>query len=167
MLCKCEFKVAGKTYEVFECCMPPVSRRQNQEEEPVFRTRAEEIELILQGADDGTLGAWLADTTQKQDGNITFRFPGQSTKDKIIDFKGACLMMLLEYFTPGKLPAVLLTPPTDFFCLDVSGGKEASKSQKRAFTRLLSNLNQNRLEYCMLVRIRAEKIKIDEVEQQN
>jgi Hemolysin coregulated protein Hcp (TssD) len=166
MFYKGEFKLADKTYKVFKCHIP-VIRRRNQEEEPVFRARAEKIELILQGADDSTLGTWLADTTQKQDGKITFCFPGQNAKDKVIEFEGASLMTLLEYFTPGKLPAVLLTPPTDYFCLDLSGGEVANETQKRSLTRLLSSQKKTEMAYCMLARISAEKIKIDGVELQN
>jgi hypothetical protein len=156
MLCICEFNVAGRTYEVFECCMT-VSRLRNQEEEAVFLTRADEIELILKGGDDGTLGAWLVDTTQLQDGNITFRFPGQNAKDQVIDFEGGRLLTFVEFFTPGKLPPALLTPPTNYYCLDVHGGKAANKSQKRTLARLLSNQQQNGLEYCMLIKIWLEK----------
>jgi Hemolysin coregulated protein Hcp (TssD) len=163
---KCELKVADKTFEVIQCLLP-VSQRRNQRGRPASGVRAEEIELILEGTDDGTLSTWMADPTKKQDGNITFFRIDQDSRFKEIDFEGAYMMTLVEYFTVGNRTADFLGMQTDYFSPEVDDIEVADDALKKSLNRLLYSQARTGMSYCTLVRISAERIKIDGVEHQN
>lgn len=163
---KATLAVAGKTYDVIQCHLP-LSQKFDQKGKPVSGVLAGRIVLIVDGTDDGTLGSWMADPVKKQDGTITFYRVDQESKFKEVDFEGAYMMTLLENFTDDSQLFESLLLETDAISTDQIADEAEEIIKNNARRRLLDCQRRTGRSYCMLIRLSAEKVKIDGIEHRN
>ncbi|MDJ1503001.1 type VI secretion system tube protein TssD [Xanthocytophaga agilis] len=165
---KGEFKVAGNTYEVIQCHVP-LSQKYDQRGRPSSGVHSGRIRIMLDGTADGALGSWMADPTKKQDGQILFYRTDQvDTVFKEVAFEGAYLMTLIESFTLDNESSSSLLLETELINTDIGPDEtKDGESLKNSFRDLLGCQQRTGRSYCMLLRISAEKIKIDGVEHTN
>ena len=158
-------ELAGNTYNVINCRIV-LQQRFGRNGKPASDVHAARMQIILEGTDDITFGAWIGEHTKKHNGRIVFYQsdqPGATFKE--VKFEGAYLLTLIENFTVETQTTQSLLMQYDEIETDLTAHDSGEQEKvKNALKSLFGNQLATGMSYCVLLKMVAEKIIIDGVE---
>ncbi len=158
--------VEGKTFPVLQC-----SHRISQKHERGKVTsgvRGGVIILVLDGTDEALLGDWASGPTVKKDGDVTFnRIDQQSTFQKL-EFQGAYATHYFEFMTSKNIDEQgVFEAIAENVSLDIRSGDKNEAIVINNVKLLIRFAERTGVSNCILLRLSAEKIKLDGIDHQN
>ncbi|MBC7891981.1 MAG: hypothetical protein H7Y12_07220 [Sphingobacteriaceae bacterium] len=158
--------VEGKTFNVLQC-----SHRISQKHERGKVTsgvRAGVIILIVDGTDEDLLGDWASGPTVKKDGDVTFDRIDQKSKFQKLEFEGAYATHYFEFMTSKNVDEQgVFESIADNMNMDIRSSDKNEAIRIVNVKTLVRFAERTGMSNCILLRLSAEKIKLDGIDHQN
>ncbi|MCY7352990.1 MAG: hypothetical protein LH606_20425 [Cytophagaceae bacterium] len=158
--------VEGKTFNVLQC-----SHRISQKYERGKVTsgvRGGVIILIVEGTDEDLLGDWASGPTVKKDGDVTFNRIDQKSKFQKLEFEGAYATHYFEFMTSKNIDEQgVFESMADNITMDIKNDDKNETIRIMNVKTLVRFAERTGMSNCILLRLSAEKIKLDGIDHQN
>lgn len=159
--------VEGKTFNVLQC-HHTLSQKYDRGR-PTSGVRGGIIVLILDGSDEDLLGDWATGATTKKSGDITFNRTDQQSTLQKLEFEDAYATMYSEFMSAATLSHASISEDVEDL-MNTDAGPHDDDYKLRLITnrrRLIRFVERTGSSYCTLIRLAAEKIKLDGIDHQN